>query len=298
MASGEVFFIEGENSGRFPHCNAIFVDDELPAIIDPATREDYLLNLHREKRIRLVINSHYHIDHTRYNRLFRGSTFAAHRLDAPAIQSLDENAKYAGIYEKPWFPAWKKVVREVWRHEEVEIGRTLEDLEEICLGQNTMRIIHAPGHTPGHICVEFVERKAVYLADMDLTRFGPWYGNALSDIDSFLSSIERLKRVKAETWYTAHGEGVISGDITERLEVYGSIIHERDRRILEFLSKERTKDEIIERALIYGKKWDPPQMFAFFEWMMVSKHIQRLEKMGLVASKGDRYVSLESGTQT
>jgi glyoxylase-like metal-dependent hydrolase (beta-lactamase superfamily II) len=139
------------------------------------------------------------------------------------------------------------------------------------------------------MCVEFVEEKAVYLADIDLTRFGPWYGNKSSSIDDFLDSIERLKGVDADTWYTSHGDGIIHGDIRGRLDAYASVIMDRESRLLDLLGEPRTMKEIVDRAVIFGKPWEPPEMFEFFEGTMIEKHLARLERAGLVEPKDDRW---------
>jgi len=289
MASGEIVFIRGENNGRFPNAHCIFIDDDVPTVIDPASRPEELERLDREKGIRLVINSHYHVDHVRYNRLFPNAEFVAHEADVPAISSLEENARIVGIDDKPWAPVWKQVMREVWGYTDTDVDRPVVDGEEMSLGANTVRFIHTPGHTPGHMCVEFVEEKAVYLADIDLTRFGPWYGNKSSSIDDFLDSIERLKGVDADTWYTSHGDGIIHGDIRGRLDAYASVIMDRESRLLDLLGEPRTMQEIVDRAVIFGKPWEPPEMFEFFEGTMIEKHLARLERAGLVEPKDDRW---------
>lgn len=291
MASGEIVFIAGANDARFPDAHSIFVDDEVSTVIDPATRREDLECIEREHGVRLVINSHYHVDHVRYNNLFPNAEFAAHELDAPAIGSLDENARMAGIAGMPWADMWKGAMRDMWGWTETAVTRTVADGEEIRLGANTLRFIHTPGHTPGHMCVEFVEKEAVYLGDIDLTRFGPWYGNRASSIDDFLASIERLKGMTAGTWYTAHGKGVFHGDITDRLDAYAAVVSQRDDRLLDFLggAGPSTLEELIDQAIVFGRRWEPPEMFEFFEGMMVGKHLERLGRRGLVAELDGRW---------
>jgi len=290
MASGEIIFIQGESKGRFPDANSLFVDDEIPAVIDPATKVNFLQDLARRKNVEIVFNSHYHVDHIRYNKIFEGALFAAHSLDAPAIESLEENARFVGIESMPWFPQWKKVMRDVWGYRETKVGRLLKDMDEINLGQNTLRIIHAPGHTPGHICIEFIEQQAVYLADVDLTSFGPWYGNVRSSVDEFLGTIERLKNVRAETWYTGHESGVLKGDIRGRLEKYAEVIRSREEAILNALDSPKTLKEISNLLIIYKKPFDQPMILEFFEGMMVSKHLERLKRAGMVKEVDGRWV--------
>jgi glyoxylase-like metal-dependent hydrolase (beta-lactamase superfamily II) len=291
MAAGELIFIEGDNHARFPDSHCLFIDDEVPAIIDPATRKEYLEELERKNGIGLVINTHYHVDHTRYDDLFPGAEIVANAIDAPAIESIDEMSRAVGVEEVPWLPIWKQVMVKRWGFSEQRVARKISDGDEISLGSNTLRFIHAPGHTAGHTCIEFVEKRAVFLADIDLGPFGPWYANRGSDIEDFLRSIERLKFISADTWYLSHGEGVLRGDITGRLETFAGVIHERDNRVLDFLTTERSWQEIVEAMLIYRRRWEPHELFDFFEGMMVGKHLSRLERQGLVEREGDRYRS-------
>ncbi|MHB8895415.1 MAG: MBL fold metallo-hydrolase [Candidatus Geothermincolia bacterium] len=290
MASGEIIFIAGEHGARFPDGNCLFVDDEIPTVIDPATRKAELERINDEKCVRLVIDTHYHVDHIRFNSLFPDADLAAHPRDLKAIESIEGMSEMVGLEDKPWLPLWENVMQEQWGYRGRVVTRPVRDKEEIILGKNTVRFLHVPGHTPGNMCLHFLEKNAVYLADIDLTAFGPWYGNKYSDIDAFLDSIERVKTIGAETWYTAHGDGIIHGDITERLDAFAGVIAERDGRIVDYLAQPRAFDEMVDAALIYGKRWDPPEMFDFFEGMMLGKHLARLERAGDVIRDGDRYL--------
>lgn len=287
--SGDIIFLAGDNGARFPDGNCIFIDDEIPTVIDPATRKEDLERIECDHRVRLVINTHYHVDHTRYTGIFSGAELAAHPLDAPAIESIDGMAKMIGVDEVPWFPIWKHVMQGRWGFKGHQVTRPVNDGEEINVGANTLRFYHLPGHTPGNLAVHFLEKDSVYLADIDMSAWGPWYGNRLSDIDVFLDSIERVKNIIAGTWYTAHREGVIQGDIKERLDAFASVVDARDRRILDFLASPRNTEEIIDAILIYGKRWEPPEMFDFFEGMMVGKHLARLERAAKVRQDGGRW---------
>lgn len=289
MPSGEIRFLAGEHGARFPDCNCLFIEDDVATVVDPATRRDELERIQRERGVGLVIDTHYHVDHTRYNSLFPDADIAAHPADAPAIESLDTMAHMVGIEDKPWLPVWKTVMQERWGYRPCPVTRLVSDGEEVSLGKNTVRFVHVPGHTPGNMCLHFLEKNAVYLADIDLTPFGPWYGNRYSDIDAFLASIEKVKTLRADTWYTAHGDGIIEGDIDDRLDAFAAVIADRDRRLLEFLSQPRTDSQIVDATIIYGKRWDPPEMFDYFEGLMAGKHLARLERAGKLVRVGDAW---------
>lgn len=289
MPSGEIVFIAGEHGARFPDGNCLFVDDDTPTVVDPATRRHDLERIDGEKGIRLVIDTHYHVDHTRFNKLFPAADLAAHPADRKAIESFEGMAEMVGIEDKPWLPIWKTVMQEQWGYAPCPVTHPVSDGDEISIGANTVRFLHVPGHTPGNMCLHFLEKNAAYLADIDLTAFGPWYGNRYSDIDAFLASIERVKTIGADVWYTAHGDGIIYGDINDRLDAFAAVIADRDRRLMEFLSEPRTFEQIVDATIVYGKRWDPPEMFDYFEGTMVGKHLARLERDGKVLEDSGKW---------
>jgi glyoxylase-like metal-dependent hydrolase (beta-lactamase superfamily II) len=72
-----------------------------------------------------------------------------------------------------------------------------------------VRAIPAPGHTRGH-CVILVEPDgALYLGDIDLSSFGPYYGDAWSSLADFEKSLALVREIEARTWITFHHIGVI-----------------------------------------------------------------------------------------
>ena len=76
------------------------------------------------------------------------------------------------------------------------IAMRLQDGDEINLGQTKIKVIHTPGHTVGHCCFWFPEPEILFSADIDLSDFGPWYGNACSDLASLDNSLEKLEAFK------------------------------------------------------------------------------------------------------
>ena len=50
-----------------------------------------------------------------------------------------------------------------------------------------------------------------YVADIDLTSFGPLYGDLHSSVDDFLASIDRAGAIDARWYGTFHQKGVVEG---------------------------------------------------------------------------------------
>ena len=74
---------------------------------------------------------------------------------------------------------------------------TVDDGAVLDLGRRSVTVVHLPGHTAGH-CGLLVEPDGfLFLGDIDLTSFGPYYGDLSSSLDDFVSSIARLRDMDA-----------------------------------------------------------------------------------------------------
>ena len=69
--------------------------------------------------------------------------------------------------------------------------------------------VHLPGHTRGHSGFRIGE--VFFLSDIDLTGFGPYYGDVWSDLDDFEASLVKVRDEEAEFYVTFHHKGVIEG---------------------------------------------------------------------------------------
>lgn len=111
-------------------------------LIDPAGEEDRLLKLLKEKdvKLRYIVTTHGHPDHTSGNAYMRSKTGALvvmHTLD-DLFSQTPENQEWGALMGfSPSPPADIRV----------------EDGDEISFGSLTMRFLHTPGHTPGACCI-------------------------------------------------------------------------------------------------------------------------------------------------
>jgi hydroxyacylglutathione hydrolase len=160
----------------------------------------------------------------------------------------------------------------------------------IDLGMVTVEVIYTPGHTPGHLAFFFREPKVLFIGDYDLTRFGPWYGDTHSSIEETIESVNRLKRIPAEVFLTSHETGVFTGDPGKLWDDYLEVIYDRERRLLDFLIKPKTIEEIVGAWIVYGRQREPKAFFEFGERALMKKHLDRLMRSGRVYQEGDRYI--------
>jgi hypothetical protein len=127
---------------------------------------------------------------------------------------------------------------------------------------------------------------------MDLTPFGPWYGDRTSDINALLASLERLETLQAHIYLSAHGPGVFSAqEARSALQRFKEVIFAREAQLLELLQQPRTLADLVSRRLMYRKPLEPAFVYNHIEQQMISKHLQRLQAAGLVRLTEARYVA-------
>jgi glyoxylase-like metal-dependent hydrolase (beta-lactamase superfamily II) len=273
----------------FPHCNTLLIRDARTLLVDPACDEKALQALAADGRIDFLFNTHYHPDHIRYNRLFRGVEFVAHRLDAPCFRSLDSMAEWVGVRGTEYEKDWKSSMTEYFGFQEREMVREVEDGMTLSLGGITIQFMHLPGHTPGHCGFYIPELRILFIADMELSPVGPWYHNRRADIESIIHSVEKIRKVQADYYIPSHGAEVFRGEIGPRLDRYLENIHSREEKILRALEVRRTLDELTSLSLISGFRLLRNQVWYLFERNMIEKHLDRLLVQRKISRRGEKY---------
>ena len=248
--------IKGPNSGRYPHSNSLLIGNS--CLIDTGAGE-----ILRNLKVEWILNTHWHEDHISGNKV--GKRVAAHFLDAEAIENYEEFRKRYGLGD---------LVNIFINFEFGKVDRLLENGEELEFEGIKVEVLHTPGHSAGHCCF-IVNDDTLFLGDIDLTSFGPWYGCLDCDVGEFLNSIEKVKKLveslEIKIAVPSHGEIVYSTpEIVRRLEEYKNKIYERDRKIWNYLSRGESP---IGQGIFYKRILEPREVFLHFEKIMVEKHL-------------------------
>lgn len=108
------------------------------------------------------------------------------------------------------------------------VDRTLEDGEELEIGDRSWEVLHTPGHAPGHLCLRHGELLLAgdMVAGVGTILIEPEDG----DLDQYLASLERLARSGAGRLLPAHGPWIDDGPRALRALVAHR--HARSSRIL------------------------------------------------------------------
>lgn len=283
--AGRIMLVRGENEARYPYSNCLFIDDRVKAMVDSGVGENHLACIPFQD-VEVIINTHYHPDHILLNRRFPRAEVWAHRLDSPPMRSREAFLDYTGFRSLGDSLAGRIADRVVPLLGPVH--RELEGGEVLSFGEVTLTVLHTPGHSPGH-CSLWAEKEGVlFLADIDLTPFGPWYGHLSGDPDAFLASLDLVAGLQPRLVVTSHREPLREG-WRKALAAYREKIFQREEAILAFLDCERSLDEIVEQKLIYSRHPYPEYIYRFFESTMVRKHLDRLIRIGAVREENGRY---------
>jgi hydroxyacylglutathione hydrolase len=290
MHFGPIQFVPGRKGGRYPYCHSLVLHGRETWVVDPSSDKELLAHLAQTRAVTAVFLSHFHEDHQKYNHLFPRARFYVPAPEVAAFTSMEGIFRLMGIESQEFQDYWRQTLLKDFHF------RPLPDLSPYEAGQIfrngdiTLEIIPTPGHTPGHSAFYFPRQELLYLADVDLTPFGPWYGDAASDLGAFEASLQRLQEFQARTFIAAHEQGVFTlPEARQGLASFRKTITDREARLLELLRLPMTLPQLVARRLIYRKPKEPAFVYDHMEGQMLRKHLERFMERGLVRLTGEGY---------
>ena len=290
---GRIRFIRGDNGGKYPFNHSLYLaGGNTRIIIDPSCSLQKLTDLKQKDGVDQVWLSHWHEDHMGFLNLFDNCALRISERDFPPLTDMEIFLDWYDIQGKELRELWKNIMLNNFNYRPQKEALFLNDEETINLGSLTVQIIATPGHTPGHLSFFFPEEEILFIGDYDLTSFGPWYGDLYSSIDQTIKSIHKLKAIPARKWIASHNTGLFEKNPGKLWNDYENVIYQREDRIMNFLKKPKTMEEIVCAWLIYGRPREPKEFFEFNERALVGKHIEHLEGQGEIILDKNKYVKI------
>lgn len=275
--SERVSVLIGDDNGKYPAVNSLLVRGAGEAVmIDPSVT--VVARGGAPVAIDAVINSHSHEDHLAGNGLFAAARVHIHHDDLPGARSLDGLMDVYGLTGEPRQEFSRQVVTE-FSYAPRPDAEGFADGHVWDLGGVTVEAVHLPGHTRGHC--GFRVDGVFYLSDIDLTGFGPYYGDVWSDLEDFDRSLAQVRDEQADYYVTSHHKGVIEGRdrFVELLDGFAAVIPRRHEAMLEFLAEPRTIGEMAAHRFIYRPHVE--HVFAdSVERRCAEMHVQRMLNRG------------------
>ncbi|MEU3842940.1 MBL fold metallo-hydrolase [Streptomyces sp. NPDC028635] len=272
VAYGGVDVLVGPRQGAYPYGNSLLVRGASETlVVDPS-----LSLVEGAPPADLVLVSHAHEDHIAGLGSYDLAPVHVHGADLAALRSREAMVAGLGLPSD----AAKEVDATFRDHFHVR-GRPdalgFDDGAVFDVGGRTVTVVHLPGHTAGH-CGFLIEPDGfLFVADIDLTSFGPYYGDPGSSLADFEASMRRCRDIDARWYGTSHQRGVIEGaaEFRSRLDAFAAVVVRRDAALLAFLGEPRTVEEIAEHRLVYRPHVEGPHVGPV-ERRTAARHLDRL----------------------
>jgi glyoxylase-like metal-dependent hydrolase (beta-lactamase superfamily II) len=249
---GRVTVFFGENNGKYPDANQVIVrgSDTQAAFDTPIVANHIGPEFDASD---LVILGHVHEDHMAALHRLPKAPLHVHEADLAAAQSWEGLRAAYGSDESYVAEMLLRFQRDFFYTPRPDaIGYKDGAVWE--LGGSRVRAFHMPGHTAGH-CVLLVEPEAVaFIGDIDLTGFGPYYGDASSSLSDFRQTLKRVADIPAKVWVTSHHRGVYTDreKFLRDLAAYTRTLDAREQRLLDLLRESpKTLAQLVECRLLY-----------------------------------------------
>jgi len=286
-----VTVLVGDANGGYPSGNSVLVQGAgETVIIDPSVT--VVANGGAGVPVDAVLNSHGHEDHMAGNGIYADARLHIHEADLLAAHSLDGLMEIYGFEGEEAASARSSFVDD-FHYADRPDATGFSDGHVFGLGGITVEAVHLPGHTRGHSGFR-ISGGVFFLSDIDLTGFGPYYGDVWSDLEDFEASIRQVREEDAEFYVTFHQKGIIEGrpQFIEMIDKFLDVIPRRHREMLDYLSEPRSLDDLMLHRFMY--RAHVPAGFADRAEMRCAElHVQRMLARGEAEATDDgRYVAL------
>ena len=143
-------------------------DSKTVGVVDPSEAKPIISYLEKENlKLNYILNTHHHFDHI-------GGNVELKKM---------YNAKVVGFAGD--------------KHRIPGIDISIKDSEQWNFGNSTIKILHIPGHTSGHICFFFEKEKIAFTGD---TLFSLGCGRIFEgDHKQMLTSLNKIKKLPKDT---------------------------------------------------------------------------------------------------
>jgi len=250
--------IVAPNPGPFtgPGTNTYLVGIDEVAVIDPgpddATHIDAIVGASMRERVRWVVLSHTHPDH---------SPGTKRLVDATGAEVL----AYGKRMDKDGAVVPDTVIGE---------GDTIEGTE---FG---LEVLHTPGHAPNHLCFVLEEERVLFTGDNVLegmfSVINPARGG---DMATYLTTLTRLEKLRVSRICPGHGD--VIDEPRARIQEYVAHRRDRERQVLKVLKAGPARVADIVTTL-YGGQELHPKLVEAAGWQ-VHAHLLKLKAEGKVA---------------
>lgn len=250
-------------------------------------RLDFLKE-HPDVKVRYILLTHHHFDHTSGAQQLREVTGAQIVLHEGEERFLTDS-KSEAPQDLEAGEDNKQIAEAIQRFRD-QAAQGTPDLrvsggEALKVGGLEVEVVHTPGHTLGSVCFYVPGEKALFTGDTALglgtvAISPPPYG----DMALYLDSLARLKGYDCALMLPGHGQNV--HDVPSKLQELIDHRHEREEQILRLMADgKRTPKEMLRAIYMELDKRIVPMALR-----QIEAHLHKLEAEGRVSRAGDQWV--------
>ncbi|MGQ9598572.1 MAG: MBL fold metallo-hydrolase [Anaerolineae bacterium] len=182
---------------------------------------------HCPQGVRYVINTHHHADHIYGSYLFPEAELIAHRQCRQILLKIGQESLSKA---KAQTPALAPV--------QLRIPQLVFETEMLLrLGEKTIHLMHAPGHSPDSIMVHIREDKVLVASDV----VTPIPLIVRGDIEELSKSLKLIKTLNLENIIQGHGGVLLRGEIEETVDSNVAYLRNIEKRVQSIVEKGQPK---------------------------------------------------------
>jgi len=278
----------GEKSGKYPDGNQVLVQGaDMRVAFDTPLVANRIG--HDFDSVDMVVLGHVHEDHMTGLHRIPQAAVQVHHADLAAAQSWDGLGRHFGYPADVLAPMHDKLRADFFYQPRPDATGYDDGAVWQLGGGVSVRAQHLPGHTAGHCALIEQSQGVAFIGDIDLTGFGPYYGDATSNLADFRRSLAAVATLDARVWVTSHHRAVITdrADFLAQLAAFTARIDEREARLLAMLAAgPQAMDDLVRQRLLY-----PPEHAALWvQWVerrSIGMHLDELLADGRVRQLDD-----------
>ncbi len=181
--------------------------------------------------IQYVINTHHHADHIYGSYLFPEAELIAHRQCRDILLKVGETSL---VQAKAQTPALAQV--------KLRVPQLVFEVDLLLrLGEKTIHLIHAPGHSPDGVIVHIREDKVLIAGDV----VTPVPFLARGNLNDLSRSLRLIKALSLENVIQGHGGVLLRGEIEETVDSSVTYLRTIEKRVRSLVDRGRPRSELV-----------------------------------------------------
>jgi glyoxylase-like metal-dependent hydrolase (beta-lactamase superfamily II) len=180
--------------------------------------------------IRYLINTHYHADHVYGSFLFPEAELIAHRICRQILMKVGEESLAQARAQTPALSSVELCIPQL----------VFETDLLLRLGEKTIHLMFAPGHTPDGLVAHIREDKVLVASDV-LT---PVPLLAQGDAASLTKSLKSLKSLNLENVIQGHGGVLLRGEIEETIDANIQYLRTIEKKVRAIVKKGQPRSQL------------------------------------------------------